>query len=59
MTDGDIKPITILPGAYLHYFGRLTTKNRFHYSFTDKMNIITLVRIWGAAIDDVLKDISF
>jgi GT2 family glycosyltransferase len=43
---GDIKPVHVLPGVYVHHFNRLTFKNDFP-PFLDKDNLITIEEKWG------------
>jgi len=43
---GDMKPVQVLPGVYVHHFNRLTFKKKFP-PFVDSDNLITIEEKWG------------
>lgn len=54
--DGDIKPIHVMLGVYIHHYIRLTAKRRVE-SFVDRNNLVTIEEKWGEeTANRLLKD---
>jgi GT2 family glycosyltransferase len=47
MEKGDIKPVHIMKGIYLHHYIRLTVKSKTAPQFTNKADMISFDQKWG------------
>ena len=54
LTVGDIKPMMLANGVYIHHYQRLTAKAKFA-PFADGHNLISLQQKWGSKEAEYLK----
>ena len=54
---GDIKPMQLALGVYIHHFQRLTLRSKNIAPFEDQKNIISLKEKWGDKVDILYKDV--
>lgn len=56
---GDLQPLCIISGLYLHHFGRLTAKMRKRARFADEHNLRSFEDKWGEALSNrFFKDLT-
>lgn len=56
LTVGDLRPMQVALGVFVHHFQRLTERSK-HVEFADRPNIITLEAKWGDRMPGLMKDI--
>ncbi len=54
---GDMKPLQIALGIYIHHFQRLTLRSKKLSPFADQANIISLKEKWGDKVEKLYKDV--
>ncbi|GHT32678.1 glycosyl transferase [Bacteroidia bacterium] len=53
---GDIQPLSIISGIYIHHYGRLSSKaGRKQILFADSTNLISLDDKWGEGFGDMIS----
>jgi GT2 family glycosyltransferase len=57
---GDIQPLSIIAGVYLHHYGRITSKaEQKPPQFVDAANLISMEEKWGAeTYNEILKSLK-
>ncbi len=55
---GDIKPVQLALGVYIHHFQRLTLRSKNVPAFADQKNIISLEEKWGGKVQSLYKDVT-
>jgi hypothetical protein len=54
---GDIQPLSIISGLYIHHYGRMTTKSKYKpVPFADSQNMISFKDKWG---NEKYKEIEY
>jgi hypothetical protein len=57
---GDLQPLSIIAGVYLHHYGRITSKSKQKpLQFADTKNLISVEEKWGAeTYNEIIKSLK-
>jgi GT2 family glycosyltransferase len=55
LNHGDVRPIHVALGVYVHHYSRLTVRSRHRVSFADAANLSTLEAKWGTELPQLLS----